>query len=386
MADHGVADQGISFKAAYGTGDDWGTAAKACLDGLGELPPGANLGLLYATDALADDLASILTFLRETTRIETWTGSVGVGIACGDREFYDQPAVAALVAALPEDSFRLFGPVGAPAVGGDAGDIAAAAKDTWQSDRQPVFAIAHGDPRNQLIERIVADTAGETGTYLVGGLTSSRREFPQIASRVTDGGLSGVSFAPELPVATGLSQGCSPIGAAHVISEAVDGTILALDGLPALEVLQDELGAVLMRDPRQIDGDIHVAFLVAGSDTGDYLVRDIMALDADNGSVSVNEPVASGQRVLFCRRDEEAAREDLQRMVGAVKRRAGGSPKAAVYFSCVARGRHLFGPDSQELGLIRRELGEIPLVGFFGNGEICNDRLYGYTGVLALFH
>ncbi len=377
MADHGPADHGIAFKAAHGTGDDWGAAAKACLDGLGALPPGANLGLLYATDALADDLASILTFLRETTHIATWTGSVGVGIASGDREFYDQPAVAVLVATLPEDSFRLFGGVD---------DNEAVAKDTWQSDRQPVFAIAHGDPRNQHIGRIVADIAGDTGTYLVGGLTSSRQGFPQIAGRVTDGGLSGISFAPELPVATGLSQGCSPIGAAHVISEAIDGTILALDGSPALDVLQDEIGAELMRDPRQIDGDIHVAFLVAGSDTGDYLVRNILALDADNGSVTVNEPVADGQRILFCRRDEEAAREDLQRMVGAVKRRAGGSPKAAVYFSCVARGRHLFGPDSQELGLIRGELGDIPLVGFFGNGEICNDRLYGYTGVLALFH
>jgi small ligand-binding sensory domain FIST len=379
-----MAEVGSSFTAACGTGSDWGTAAKACLDGLGDLPAGANLGLLYATDELADDLPSILTFLRETTRIETWTGSVGMGIAAGGREFYDQPAVAVLVAALPADSFRLFGPLGAPDI--DGGGAAVAAKGTWQRDRQPVFAIAHGDPRNQHIERIVADVAGETGTFLVGGLTSSRREFPQIAGSVTDGGLSGVSFAPELPVATGLSQGCSPIGAAHVISEAVDGTILALDDRPALEVLQEELGAVLMNDPRQIDGDIHVAFLVTGSDTGDYLVRNLTALDAEIGSISVNEPVASGQRVLFCRRDEAAAREDLQRMIAAVKRRAGGAPKAGVYFSCVARGRHLFGPDSQELNLIRDELGDIPLVGFFGNGEICNDRLYGYTGVLALFH
>ena len=30
-------------------------------------------------------------------------------------------------------------------------------------------------------------------------------------------------------------------------------------------------------------------------------------------------------------------------------------------------------------------LGDFPLVGFFANGEICNNRLYGYTGVLALF-
>ena len=33
----------------------------------------------------------------------------------------------------------------------------------------------------------------------------------------------------------------------------------------------------------------------------------------------------------------------------------------------------------------RDELGDFPLVGFFANGEISNNRLYGYTGVLTLF-
>ena len=373
-----------AFKAAHGTGDSWGAVAKACLDGLGEPPPGANLGLLYATDVLADDLGSILTFLRETTRIPAWTGSVGVGITGGGQEFYDRPAAALMVAALPEDSFRLFGPVGGSETPGGAGE--AVASNAWVHDRQPVFAIAHGDPRNPRIERIVAQVAGEAGTFLVGGLTSSRRTFPQIAGAITDGGLSGVIFAPQVPVATGLSQGCTPFGPAHTITEGVAGTIRALDGRPALEVLKEDLGGILTRDPSQIGGEIRVAFPVAGSDTGDYLVRDLTALDADSGSLSVNEPAARGQRLIFCRRDEAAARSDLQRMVAAAKQRAGGSPKAGVYFSCVARGRHLFAAGSPELALVRGELGDIPLVGFFGNGEICNDRLYGYTGVLALFH
>ncbi|SVB66682.1 uncharacterized protein METZ01_LOCUS219536, partial [marine metagenome] len=41
--------------------------------------------------------------------------------------------------------------------------------------------------------------------------------------------------------------------------------------------------------------------------------------------------------------------------------------------------------DSNEMTLIQRELGDVPLVGFFANGEIGHRRLYGYTGVLTLF-
>jgi small ligand-binding sensory domain FIST len=53
--------------------------------------------------------------------------------------------------------------------------------------------------------------------------------------------------------------------------------------------------------------------------------------------------------------------------------------------SCLARGPNLFGDDSEELKTIREALGDVPLVGFFANGEISNNRLYGYTGVLTLF-
>ena len=46
----------------------------------------------------------------------------------------------------------------------------------------------------------------------------------------------------------------------------------------------------------------------------------------------------------------------------------------------------MFGSRGAELGLVKEALGELALVGFFCNGEISHDRLYGYTGVLTLFH
>ena len=67
------------------------------------------------------------------------------------------------------------------------------------------------------------------------------------------------------------------------------------------------------------------------------------------------------------------------------KRVSGQTIKGALYFSCLGRGRSLFGPDSAELGMIKAEFGDIPLTGFFCNGEIAHDQLYGYTGVLTIF-
>jgi len=83
--------------------------------------------------------------------------------------------------------------------------------------------------------------------------------------------------------------------------------------------------------------------------------------------------------------DTEQTLADLKRMLEGLKRRAGSPPKAGLYFSCVGRGPSLFGDDSAELRVVHEALGDFPLVGFFGNGEISRDRLYGYTAVLTLF-
>jgi small ligand-binding sensory domain FIST len=125
---------------------------------------------------------------------------------------------------------------------------------------------------------------------------------------------------------------------------------------------------------------------VAGSDTGDYLVRNLTGIDPGKGWLAIGAQVETGDRIMFTRRDRQGAEQDLQRMLDDLARRAGGQPiKGGVYCTCVARGPNLFGDDSEELKAIRATLGDFPLVGFFANGEICNNRLYGYTGVLALF-
>jgi small ligand-binding sensory domain FIST len=136
---------------------------------------------------------------------------------------------------------------------------------------------------------------------------------------------------------------------------------------------------------RRLGGVIFVGLPVTGSDTGDYLVRNLMAIDPGRGWVVIGAEIAAGDKILFCRRDPERARGDMERMVRQLAGRIHGPPKAGVYVSCVARGANLFGEPGVETRLIRETLGDFPLVGFFANGEISRDRLYGHTGVLTLF-
>ncbi|HTV88538.1 MAG TPA: FIST C-terminal domain-containing protein, partial [Stellaceae bacterium] len=198
-------------------------------------------------------------------------------------------------------------------------------------------------------------------------------------------GIAGVMLAPAIAVATGLTQGCMPVGPARRIDEARDNVVMVIDGRPALQVFYEDIGPELAKDPRRLGGIMFAGLPVPGSDTGDYLVRNLMAIDPRRGWIVLGAEVAPGDQILFCRRDPDSARADLRRMLRQLKSRLGGPPKAAIYVSCIARGAALFGDKGVEIGLIGEELGDIPLVGFFANGEISRDRLYGHTGVLTLF-
>lgn len=375
------------FAAVFAEGETAGLAEQLRR----QVPEGqrATLGVLYVSEPAGAALPQLVRALAEATGTTAWVGGVGLGVCSAGREVYDRPAAALLLADLPQDSFRLFGATDDPAA--DLPRLHAG----WIETVAPTVALLHGDPRCPDLPRAIIDTAAASGAYLVGGLMSHSLPQPLLAGHVGTArdstalfgaaGLSGVLLAPRLAIATGLTQGCMPIGPVRRIDEARDNVVMTIDGRPALACFQEDIGPDLARDPRRIGGLVFAGLPVPGSDTGDYLVRNLMAIDPRSGWIAIAEEVAPGDQILFCRRDPDSARADLGRMLRQLKSRLPGPPQAGIYVSCIARGGALFGEHGVETGLIRETLGEFPLVGFFANGEISRDHLYGHTGVLTVF-
>jgi small ligand-binding sensory domain FIST len=367
-------------RVAHASAADWPTAAKACLKQLEPIPANASLGFLYLTDAFAPHAKDVYDFFRSHVAVPHWVGTIGVGICASRTEYHDVPAIAVLLLDPPESAFRVF-----PAIVGDFHEFENCYGD-WCEASRPYFGVVHGDPNNGRVPTLVSELAQRLRDgFLVGGLTSSRSAHFQIADGITEGGISGVLFRPDVGVSTRLTQGCTPIGPRHEITVAEQNVIVELNGRPALDVLKDDVGEVLARNLNRAAGYIFAGFPVPGSDTGTYLVRNLIGVDPANKLLAVAEYVEPGNTLMFCRRDGQSARADMVRMLRDVKRDLREPPRAGIYCSCLGRGASLFGANSQELKLIERELGEFPLVGFYANGEISHDRLYGYTGVLTLF-
>ncbi|MCU0841450.1 MAG: FIST C-terminal domain-containing protein [Thiobacillaceae bacterium] len=368
------------FPYACSIQTQWQDATRECLDALLPLTGPATLGFVYATDAFADHFAQILARLREETGVPHWVGTVGVGIVATGRELLDQPALAVMLADLPEASFRVLPNLC------NLNDLLRHEEDCRIGGQPAWFGVVHGDPRNPLIAELIEHVAARTETgFLVGGLTSSRDKCPQAADQVVDGGLTGVLFDPGVSVVTRLTQGVSPLGTRHLITAAEQNVIRALDGRPPLEVLREDIGETLYAQLERLGGYLFVGLPSQDSDTDDYLVRHIVGIDPDSQAIAVGDYVEAGQPLMFCRRDGHSAVEDMQRMLDALKAGLRGEPRGALYFSCLGRGASMFGETDAELRMISRALGDIPLVGFSANGEISRNRLYGYTGVLAVF-
>lgn len=368
-----------TFRSGHASDADWETLTASCLTQIGNIPAGANLGFVYVSDTLDEDLPLIADRLREDTGVDHWVGTVGFGVMVGGREYFDTPAMVVLVGALDEDAFRVMSTIDTP------GDPLPDEVMDWVARRNPMLGVVHADPRNAYVGDILNSITDDTEAFLVGGLTASRGKQGQIADGLTEGGVSGVLFAEDVGVTTGLSQGCSPVGEIHEVTKAKDNILFQLDGKPALDVFKEDIGDVLARNLERVGGYIHAALPISGDDSGDYLVRNVVGVDPDNKLVAIGERISAGDRVMFVRRDGPSAMEDLHRMLADVISRSNGTPKAALYYSCVARGPNLFGPDSEELKAVQGALGdEVPVVGFFANGEISKNRLYGYTGVLTL--
>jgi len=371
-----------TFKAACATGPDWRAILGRCLTDLGTGPSDANLGLLYVTAPLAPYLRELLGDLRSKTEIDDWIGTVGTGICFTGREIYDEPAAAIMLASLPEDSFRLI-PAGIEPLG-----EMLSANRKWIAEHRANFAIVHADPRNPHIPQIIESLSNDLDSgFLVGGLTSADDHmYPlQIAGELCGDGLSGVLFSSGVTVISGLTQGCTPLGSKHTISQCDRNILVNLDGRPALDVFQEDIGEVLSKDLSRVAGYIFAGLPVPGSDTGDYLVRNLIGIDPEQKLLAIGDVLEEQEAIIFCKRDGDSARQDMLRMLDDLGKRAKGRIKGGVYYSCLGRGRYQFGENSEELKMIRDELGDFPLVGFFANGEISHNRLYGYTGVLTLF-
>lgn len=122
---------------------------------------------------------------------------------------------------------------------------------------------------------------------------------------------------------------------------------------------------------------------------GEYNLTTVISYDETNGSITLAQPLKPGQYISWGLRDTTAAIADMTHMTHRLTEKLGCQPDFALLFSCLGRGPYFYAGTDQDLKVITRQFPQMPLLGFYGNGEIASihgvNQLLPYSAVLSLF-
>jgi len=375
----------------------------------------ADLALIFISSAFASEYSRLMPLLRELLPVPAILGCGGGGVIGTNRgglteEVEGAPAVSLSLARLPGVNVRTFH------VGAEELPDLDSPPDTWvdllgvPALEEPQFIIL-ADPFSAKINDLLQGLDyAYPGAAKVGGLAggdgAGRGAALFCDYQLYREGTVGVALSGNIVLETIVAQGCRPIGHPYRVTEGERNILLKLEeqtddsgsgGIERspLEALR-ELVQTLSEEDRELAQ--HSLFVGLVSDEfklklepGDFLIRNLLGVDPKVGAIAIGDRVRPGQRIQFHLRDARTSAEDLEMLLDRYQRAAeysGTSSAGALMFSCLGRGEGLYGQSNFDSRLFGRYLKNIPLSGFFCNGEIGpvggSTFLHGYTSVFGI--
>jgi small ligand-binding sensory domain FIST len=370
--------------------------AKEIRESLGRGP--ITLALAFVTPHFADFYDRLHEVLEEPLGPATLLGCSAGGVIGGGEEVERLPAVTLTAARLPGVTvhpFHLDDPL--PDLDGPP--------DLWEDlvsakrAEEPQFILLV-DPFSTRPEALLAglDYAFPQSAKIGGlasGATSPGLNALFLERKVYTSGTVGVSLSGNIAVDTVVAQGCRPIGELMQVTSCEGNILYELDGRPAFSVLKELLASLDEHDRRLAGTSLFFGVVMdefkEEPGAGDFLIRNLIGADPESGAIAVGEYLQEGMRVRFHLRDADASAQDLHALLADYQSSLPQKTaiSGALLFSCLGRGEYLYKVPNFDTGVFKQHLGDIPVGGFFCNGEIGpvggTSFLHGYTSSFGLF-
>lgn len=370
-------------------------AVASVLPGLSGQKP--DLVVVFVSSLLRHRFEDVPALLADLLPARHVIGCSGGGTIGGGRELEHTPAVALSAAILPgvdlhpfhldpDDLPDLDGPpdawhraLGVPA---EPTPHFVLLSDPFTFDVQDMAAgLDYAWPRSAKVGGLASDSPSPGGNALF------------LDGEVHQTGLVGLALAGNVHVDTVVAQGCRPIGSPMVVTRCRHNFLLELDGRPPLEVLQGLMQELDERDRRLARHSLFLGVLMDPTNLdpahGDFLIRNLLGVDPQQGALAVGTELRPGQTVQFHLRDARTSTEDLERMLRRYREGVDARAEGALLFSCLGRGQYLYAEPDHDTRVFQAHMGPVPVAGFFCNGEIGPvggaTYVHGYTSCFALF-
>ena len=232
---------------------------------------------------------------------------------------------------------------------------------------------------------------------IVGGLASGGTQPGSNAlylNNITyDHGIAGVALSGNIEINTIVAQGCKPIGSLSRITKCERNILQELDGRSPFDILGETYNDLNEADQKLFQNSLFLGVVMdpfeSSPGIGDFLIRNIVGANPDAGQLAVGQMLREGQLVQFHLRDAQTSTENLSNMLDEYQSTPFGPETGALMFSCLGRGKYLYEEPDHDTDLFKEKIGDLPLTGFFCNGEIGpvsgSTFLHGYTSSFGIF-
>lgn len=353
----------------------------------------ADLVVLFVAAQFEDDIPRIVERASDRAEDAVVIGCTAGGVIGASSEVEDAPAVAVWAAALPGagvQPFRLtFRREGEDGIVEGLEELPARESGSVVVMLSDPFSF----PADLLLSHLNERSPGVPvlGGQASGGLEAGRNVLIGNGEAVRDGAV-GVIITGGPALSSLVSQGCRPVGETYAVTRAERNVIYELAGEPAVRRLEQVYAAAGPRDQLLMRRGLHVGQAISELKPtltrGDFLIRNVIGVDAKSGAIAITDMAEVGQTVQFQVRDAGSAREDLRVLLERERERDTRPVAGALLFSCNGRGQALFGEPHHDIGAVQKAFGTVPVAGFFAAGELGpvagRNFVHGFTASMLL--
>ena len=347
----------------------------------GETP---DFAVVFASSPKYAKFQSILPTVHDQLAPNVLIGCSGSGVIGAGRELEHGPGLSVLASTCDTSSIHPFAFTDKQASGKAAtpeslADVIGADPADYEDGVMIIFV----DPLTVSTEYALSMLDSVYPTVMkFGALVSGGHEYGEnrmfFGDELRHHGAVGLLLKRNFAADTIISGSESPVGPSMVITKASKNEIHRLDDRSPLSVLEE---VFLNADPLS---QIRMKrTLVVGLESGDvliepdYVMRNIMSMDPESGTMMIGDLVEEGQALQFHVRDGELASQRLTQNLSNYAdhiRTHGQTIDAMFCFNSVARGYRMFEEDHHDAKIIAEHLSNTPIAGFFSNGEIASKR------------
>ncbi|MDP7034986.1 MAG: FIST C-terminal domain-containing protein [Planctomycetota bacterium] len=334
--------------------------------------------------------------VKRSLNVQHLLGTTAESVIEGTQEFENQPVLALWAGWLPEVQIHPFRITCAQTDEGFS--FTGIPQELPSGSTSPPTFLLLPDPFTIPTQEMLKIFSQQfPGAVVTGGLASGGQAPGQntlfLNGDTFQEGAIGIAIQGPIEIRTIISQGCRPIGRHWVVTQAKGNILNGLGGKPPLERLQEIFETLDPEELELVRSALHIGLVTneyqEDFDRGDFLIRNVIGVDPGDGSLLLSDLVRTGQTVQFQVREPDSAREDLLHLLNRDRSQWKTPPLGGLIFSCNGRGSRLFGDPNVDISGVRSVTGNIPIAGFFAQGEIGpvggENFIHGFTASVALF-